>query len=111
MMLAIVGAGISPACKFISGDMTWMEICGVDGIKKVLVSGDDLPAGQEQEHAQTDPCAFCLTHASVKTAPANPSIITAPYNNVVESYDYSRVDTIAAIDLSTINARAPPHLS
>lgn len=78
-MLAIIGAGISPACKFISGQQTWLEICGADGIKKVLIASEEIPdAPHEQDHASTEPCAFCLTHSSVKVTAAQKSIVIVP---------------------------------
>ena len=111
MMLAIVGAAISPACKFISGEMTWMEICGVDGIKKVRVANDAVPGEEKQEHANSDPCAFCVTHASVKIAPAAATEIRTPISNAVVSAFFYRDGLVSSQIFTTLRARGPPQLS
>lgn len=108
IMLAIIGAGISPACKFISGQQTWLEICGADGIKKVLLSADETPDAPQEEHANADPCAFCLTHASVKVIGTKAAVMPAP---VLASAQYSFVEssaTLASFYHPTAFPRGPP---
>lgn len=111
IMLAIIGAGISPACKFISGQQTWMEICGAEGIKKVLVASEDIPdAPEQQDHAQSEPCAFCLTHSSVKVTAAAETRIVLP-SLQLSSVDAGHLENLhASVLYQDAFPRGPPVL-
>lgn len=110
IVLAVIGAGISPACKFISGQQTWLEICGAEGIKKILVAADDVPAGEAQEHASSDPCAFCLTHASVKVMGTKVADVPVPVSTTAQQ-DYSEQQiTFAASHIRAAFPRGPPSI-
>lgn len=65
MILALVTAGVSPACAFISGKMTMIEICGADGLMKVSVPADQAPDTGD-EHPQTYDCGFCIAQVTGK---------------------------------------------
>lgn len=66
MILALVTAGVSPACAFISGKMTMIEICGADGMMKVAVPADKAPGHDADQHDRMYDCGFCIAHASGK---------------------------------------------
>lgn len=65
MILALVTAGVSPACAFVSGKMTLIEICGIDGLMNVAVPADQAPDSSGQHQQQYD-CGFCIAHAAGK---------------------------------------------
>ncbi len=77
VLAALVLAGISPACEFISGKADLFEICGADGSSKQAEIDPDLAlflaAGQEQSPADEhhdkpgDDCAFCFAQTHLKT--------------------------------------------
>lgn len=68
LIMAIVTAGISPACAFISGQTSMMELCSPDGDVRVV----EVPAAmdpfadpappQDDHHAMDnmDECTFCF---------------------------------------------------
>lgn len=61
MICALVAVSISPACKFRSGESSFLEICTALGIKTIEVRFDDsepVPA-QNNNHVKT-PCMFCV---------------------------------------------------
>ena len=108
IMLAVVSAGISPACKFISGQQTWLEICGAEGIKKILIASDEVPDDQHQEHANADPCAFCLTHASVKVMGVKTAGVPAPvFQTARHDFNEEKIFIAASYDRAAL-PRGPP---
>jgi hypothetical protein len=110
IMLAVIGAGISPACKFISGQSEWMEICGTEGIKKILIAAEDLPDDRGKDHAQSDTCAFCLTHASVKIISAKATDIADPANEIIRLLYSISQNTSGAFHEFLNFPRGPPVL-
>ena len=77
IMLAFIGAGISPACKFISGQM--VEICGPNGVETVRLDADQLPSEAPENHkVASEQCAFCFAGSHIKTVSAVPVIIKVP---------------------------------
>ncbi|MEZ5813198.1 MAG: hypothetical protein R3E13_00485 [Alphaproteobacteria bacterium] len=72
LIIALASAGISPACAFISGKTSFIEICAADGtLKTVEVPADQSPFEEKQDdqehHAAKNDCAFCFSHAHQKT--------------------------------------------
>lgn len=65
VILALVTAGVSPACAFISGKTTMIEICSDDGVTKVAVPADQAPDTADHDRQGHD-CGFCLAHATGK---------------------------------------------
>lgn len=106
-MLAFIGAGISPACKFISGEM--VEICGPNGVEMVRLSADQLPS-EAPEHQKTasENCAFCFAGAHIKTVSAAPVIIKIP--DVTHVAAEREISSAQAYSLyrSAILPRGPP---
>lgn len=91
MILALVSAGTSPACAFVSGKTTLIEICGVDGLMTVSVPSDEAPASNDQaDHKAFADCGFCLMHASGKA-------LTTPDQAIIDfSYVYAEASLILA---------------
>lgn len=84
VLLAFIGAGISPACKFMSGEM--VEICGPNGIELVQLNASDLPPdAPEHDPSQSDQCAFCFTGSQIKVMAVASLVIEAPAFNYVSS--------------------------
>ncbi|QQG37020.1 MAG: hypothetical protein HYS17_04450 [Micavibrio aeruginosavorus] len=88
MIFTLAMAWVSPACAFISGDVTIIEICGADGIMNIAVPADqapDLPHGKSQSHD----CNFCMAQAMGKA-------LTTPDQAIIDfSYVYEREGAIA----------------
>lgn len=83
VVLAMVLSTISPACAFMSGNASMIEICGADGsIKTITVDAalDPFAALDEQPlKAEKPPCAFCLAMTSLKAAmPAQDIVLFVP---------------------------------
>ncbi|MBK6896348.1 MAG: hypothetical protein IPH06_07135 [Alphaproteobacteria bacterium] len=84
-ILTFVLAGISPACKFISGEKSFMEVCFSDGsLKRVEVPAEYnallAKAGQTQQkqqdgHHKNADCAFCFAQSSLSKNTASSSVI------------------------------------
>lgn len=107
-IFALILAGLSPACKFISGQYEFMEICGFDGMKTVAVektqnTGDDTG----HQYAQ-DECAFCFSHANVKVAVATlPALTSGP--DLVTAADFPALPSTSAHHIPhPFDARGPP---
>ena len=107
VMLAFIGAGISPACKFISGQT--VEICGPNGVETVRLDTSQLPpkAPEHEKHAG-EQCAFCFTGAHIKTVYVPPVTIKIP--NVTHVAVEREMVSAHAFSLyrSAILPRGPP---
>lgn len=109
LMLAFIGAGISPACKFISGEM--VEICGPNGVEMVRLNADELPPTAPDHHKQvSEQCAFCFAGSHIKTAAAPPVIIKIPnLTHVAAERDVASAQAYSFYR-SAILPRGPPSL-
>ena len=69
LIAALILIGISPACKFISGEAFAMEICKTDGTIVIMVMNEDGTVTEQEKpantHTNTD-CAFCFTSQNIK---------------------------------------------
>lgn len=108
IMLAFIGAGISPACKFISGEM--IEICGPNGIEMVRLNANDLPPDAPQEHdtAKTDQCAFCFTGSQIKVMEVASVVVQAPDLSYVSSERMVSAERVYRAYRSATLPRGPP---
>ena len=108
MILAFIGAGISPACKFISGQTTWMEICGVAGMEKIRVAADQAPIDVPDHKEEKSDCAFCFFGTNIKPHAVALMSIPAP-TDVIQSINYAqlRVNLSAANNPAAL-PRGPP---
>lgn len=107
IMLAFIGAGISPACKFISGQM--VEICGPNGVETVRLNADQLPPeSPEHDKEASEQCAFCFSGSHIKTVSVPPITIKIP--NVTHIAAEQAIASAQAYSLyrSAVLPRGPP---
>ena len=83
LIMAIVTAGISPACAVINGETSTIELCSPNGdVRVVEVPAEmdpfakDAPQPQDDHHAQDnmDDCTFCFAKTHAKSLSAASSI-------------------------------------
>lgn len=114
VILALVTAGISPACAFIGGQKGWIEICASDGtVQKIRVSEDFLPVSQDEQvpsgghESAMDDCAFCFLSANGKSLITSTLITSKPALG-----GYLKIGAGSFMPetqkLSAFSARAPP---
>lgn len=110
IVLSLVSAGISPACKFIAGRYDVMEICGALGAKTVRVPADSIPAGQHQKHDdhRSDGCAFCFSAGHSKAAEFVAAIFPAPLQNIIRFSLFAVFEQQPLQITSGFLARGPP---
>lgn len=102
IILALVTAGVSPACAFVSGKMTMMEICGADGLMKIAMPADEAPASTDQ-HQQKHDCGFCLAQTMGKA-------LTTPVTAIIDfHYVYNEVSprAVMAFAVPVLDGRLP----
>lgn len=118
-VLAFVLAGISPACKFISGQKSFMDICFSDGsLKRVEVPAEynplmaraDTSQQQEDRHKDHD-CSFCFAQSSLgKNTPASAALMLVnPPAQIVPLGAGSFA--LAGAEHASFHSRGPPALS
>ncbi|MCB1784052.1 MAG: DUF2946 domain-containing protein [Alphaproteobacteria bacterium] len=86
LILAVVTAGISPACRFISGQQRdLIEICSADGTAKVIevASHKGSEAPSEHHHNKKDDCAFCFTQTHVAKGHFDSPVLPVPEHETV----------------------------
>lgn len=119
LILAIVKAGISPACAFINGQTSMIELCSPDGsVRTVEVPAEmdpfaqDVPRSSDDRHAQDnmDDCTFCFAKTQSKALKAV-NAYTAPL--LLPSYLAIGGGTFIPRSLKAANfqPRAPPQYS
>lgn len=119
MIFALVSAMISPACAFVSGGKTLIEICAADGsFKTIAVDDDQSPITtqtshdkpQNHTHAVQSDCAFCFATANSKPLTAQTLTLGLPLLSA--SYIKSGAGQIIPLSAATLtyNSRAPPAL-
>ncbi len=116
-ILAFVLAGISPACKFISGEKTFMEICFSDGsLKRVEVpeeyrvltaKAEKAPQNDGHAHKESD-CGFCFAQSSLSknTLTTTAAILISPPAQSVPLGAGSFA--MAGAQVSPFHSRGPP---
>lgn len=108
ILLAFISAGVSPACKFISGQSNLVEICGVDGIKTIRLAADELPPEPVHHDKVSEGCEFCIAGAHVKTAPAKPASIVIPEISYITLERFASVSYTDDALRSVVFPRGPP---
>lgn len=117
LMIALVMAGVSPACKFISGK-SLMEICGADGSVKTaeiplelagFIAADNAPeSDQGTDHvAPGETCAFCFTASNFKPLGAAVVQVFMPVRTAVVSARKEEAQTRSAYNAAH-QPRGPP---
>ncbi len=111
VILAFLTVGISPACKFISGQMVDLEICTPEGLQTIQIAADKTPEPQKpQKHQKTDDCAFCFAQTHLKLAKAEPPAFQAPAAFKTSCNHLQQAARYATLH-SSAQPRAPPVIS
>lgn len=68
LIVALMTGAVSPACKFVRGEVSLIEICTAFGLKTV-----ELPSSQQKLplHKIAKDCLFCLAHHNIKSIKAD----------------------------------------
>jgi hypothetical protein len=103
IILSFVLAGLSPACKFISGQTQQIEICSYDGIKTVTIADKQVPDNRDHEHKSSQDCAFCFAQSNLKLMKAIPPAFTLFKQHSLES-----ILTLTVLDLTRYETAASP---
>jgi hypothetical protein len=128
MMFAILTAGVSPACAFMSGDMDtnrtvtidgamYIEICrGLDVVRIAIDdNGNEIIGSQHQvphDQALADMCGFCLAQTTMKADLIPEPQILAPDMAIVAAGAFVSEHAAYKASSSLANAsRAPPYSS
>lgn len=111
IIFAIASAGISPACAFISGGQTQIEICAADGTLKTITVAQDQapPSGAHHETKQNKDCAFCFNTAHSQGLALNVSSYPALMNGYLPLTAGSALPI--GFSVKHVHATGPPALS
>jgi len=111
LIFAFVLSGISPACAFISGKFSSIdiEICTEDGLKTVSMPGDEAP--DDHAHKKKDDCGFCFAQSHLKSAKADGASLSFFQPAFQTRISYDRSVRVKRTELSALAARAPPSLN
>jgi hypothetical protein len=114
VILALLSAGISPACAFMSGmsgKMMDLEICASDGsVQIVRVSADEYDpnaAPDIPEISQFKDCAVCI-HSSMAKASVEPAGLYNTQNSGIQSARILKDFIFTATPSKAVIPRAPP---
>lgn len=112
-ILALVTAMVSPACAFISGKSSLMEICTSSGaIKTVDAAGNEASDSSSSTHKQSGAfgdCAFCLHSAHYKHAGfAEPLAVQAARLETRQLVTLKSFILSARLMPSDLGAQGPP---
>jgi len=126
VILAMITAGISPACAFVGVDKAMMEICASDGTVKLIAIPDGyvdlLPASADaqtessqnsddtSQMSSLDTCPFCIFQAGAKTFAFVNEPITALNTTEFVPLVFEQEDVRNEF-LHAFSARAPPFYS
>ena len=110
-ILAFILAQVSPACAFVSGKKSLLEICAADGSFKTIevdavFNPLDAPPPPKKQDAKND-CAFCFSNSNLVKIPMESLEISMP---VPSNYRVSSSGTIVPETLKSFHSqpRAPP---
>ncbi len=112
ILLALITASISPACKFISGQSNLLEICTIWGTKTVPVPVGQYPStpAKSDHRAAADSCMFCMAVQIQKALPL--SVFDVNIKALAQEKELPLyVGFYSERILLTYQARAPPQLS
>jgi hypothetical protein len=113
LILAFITTGISPACKFISGQTdlqaSFIEICTAQGIKMMSVPGDDGQSRPDQsgDHKKSDQCSFCFASAHSKTLGSQPVVIITVAQDASDDV-FPALIVLAQGEFQNSSPRGPP---
>lgn len=108
LICALVTVGISPACAFIAGKMTMIEICGADGLVNVAVPADEAPGHDAGHERPGHDCGFCIAQ-SMSKAVTTPDAAIIDFSFVyADAFDYAVPTYRPAVLDGRLPARGPP---
>ncbi len=107
VLISFVLAGISPACKFISGQTKQIEICSYDGMKTITVADTQAPADKKNDHKKSDDCGFCFAQSHLKMAKAVPAEFT-PVRMAYLNPAIIKLEIYSQSHESAVSPRGPP---
>lgn len=127
VILALIGAGISPACAFTSGEknatvidgITYIEICSGNDIIRIAIDAqgnrttekiDSSNSDDQPTHsAAFDECSFCFAQSHLKLSSVASQKTTAPYVRIRGGVLYGHDGQAYSYPISTGHGvRAPP---
>ncbi|MFK7840247.1 MAG: hypothetical protein AB8B83_07940 [Bdellovibrionales bacterium] len=116
LIAAIVMVGVSPACAFILGGQSYIEICASDGSIQTIEVDESLDPFAERlplspEHLEhMEQCAFCFAGAHMHFVPVD-------YQNlqIGQLFNYLKISSGTTVPLGSelihYHSRGPPLLS
>lgn len=115
VIVSIILVGVSPACAFISGNSSFIQICAADGsIQSVEVDAALDPFAEPMpisEHLEAmEQCAFCFSMDHQKYSEAYSHVIVMPALPRYLSVSQGMSIPLGA-QLSLYQPRGPPQLS
>jgi hypothetical protein len=113
LILAFITAGISPACHFINGKTSYIEICSGLELKTIKVTEDESPLDHKSSHnyADNNPCAFCFSSSYLKLAAAGKISFDHVSYDQTQHFDFIYHHTHSHHDQAPFAPRAPPILT
>jgi len=107
LIFALMSAGVSPACKFISGQSSLIEICSSTGIKQIAI-----PEKDGKKHKKTaDQCSFCsFAHTGKIFTGLIAAIDGALFDGHADFFAFDHQIPHRQLAVS-FDARAPPRFS
>jgi hypothetical protein len=80
LIVCLVSALVSPACAFVSGQTSLIQICAADGsVQTIAIDSTQAPIPSERQNHKAQPdCAFCFAHSHVKPLAAVSDISFTP---------------------------------
>lgn len=109
VVCALILAGISPACAFISGQTTIMEICTAQGVKQITIN-DPAPADTTHDKKSGDDCMFCFAQAHGKSLKADGFVAIFAPAAAQDTVDLRRAPFAQTAFYNPHAPRAPPVL-
>jgi hypothetical protein len=112
LILAFIGAQVSPACASLSPPPGLLEICAADGSKKVIsVSPEYSPFGTPKpSHTVQKDCAFCFFQVQGLAPLSSGFVLSAPVHNGYVALSGGVIGPVLAAPIAA-QPRGPPALS
>ena len=110
VILGLITAGISPACKFISGQTSFIEICSASGLKVIPVAASQDSSSQHTKNHDTkkDQCPFCVAWAHGKILKPSSDYLTLRAEAIAYAPFLPDVFSLVSKTYTHFSARGPP---
>jgi hypothetical protein len=112
LIVCFVLAQVSPACAFVSGKMSLMEICAADGTVKTIKVAEQYDPSAKQGKAPivAKDCAFCFAQAHLSKLPVHVGVISPVLPSSYISISSGMIVPVS-YKFAQGQPRAPPVLS